>query len=264
MISRRLHFTGLALVGMAALLTFPTSAGAQTGNTNATTPTAPTPIGAWFGIARPCPADSDQDTAMRLNDSAIHADLCKAVCNGPCPNAGILPPEVPMMPTLLADGTVLADDAGEIGRYHTTAHGKWEVSSNDGLPDRSGTTRYRATFFWLGSLQPSFPGADQHATCCFQNSVRPRFVTYFDPKDPDRMLGFIQPYLFGAPPSFGPQFVSGFPSDPRVVTKTTTDLFLGNHIPAVDALGGPLPPGCDLSKGCLGTYHFVIRRVPAE
>src|SRR5689334_17535360 len=77
---------------------------------------APSAVGAWFGIARPCPADA-------ATDSPTHVALCQAVC-GTCTSIpGTLPPEVPMMPTLLADGTVLADDAGEIVRYHTTAHG---------------------------------------------------------------------------------------------------------------------------------------------
>jgi hypothetical protein len=215
---------------------------------------APTPIGAWFGIARPCPANP-------ITDSPEHADFCTSVC-GACPRVTSgpfqLPAEVPMMPTLLADGTVLADDAGEIGgppgasaNYHTTAHGKWAVSEHDGLPDRPGAQRLKATFFWLGS------GA------IFSNSVRPRFVTYFDPKDPDRMVGYIQPHAFlivdlsGNPvanPHFG--LVNTNPFNPL-------DSLAGNHIPTIDPLQ-PLPAGCQLDKLCLGTYHFVIRRIKAQ
>jgi hypothetical protein len=199
---------------------------------------APNPIGAWFGIARPCPANAQ-------TDSPTHADFCKAVCDL-CPNAGILPPEVPMMPTLLADGTVLADDAGEISLYHTTAHGKWMVSEKDGLPDLPGTTRYRATFFWLGQNGP---------TGILGNGVRPRFVTYFDPSDPDRMIGYIQPYFFPIAAQNGTVIVNPYnPLDPLA----------GNHIPTIDPLVSPLPDGCQLDKGCLGTYHFVIRRVKAK
>jgi hypothetical protein len=196
------------------------------------------PIGAWFGIARPCPADA-------ATDGPVHVAFCQQVC-GICPNIpGTLPPEVPMMPTLLADGTVLADDAGELSLYHTTAHGKWEVSEDDGLPDREGTTRFRATFFWLGQTGP---------TNRLDNAVRPRFVTYFDPSDPDRMIGFIQPYFF--PIATGGLVVVN-PFDP-------TDPFAGNHLPAIDPLVSPLPEGCQLDKGCLGTYHFVIRRIKAR
>jgi len=197
----------------------------------------PDPIGAWFGIARPCPANP-------VTDSPVHAAFCTAVC-GLCPNAGILPPEVPMMPTLLRDGTVLADDAGEIGLYHTTAHGKWTTSENDGLVDRAGTERFKATFFWLGQTPPAFG--------VLGNGVRPRFVTYFDPKDPDRMIGYIQPYFF--PIAASGTVIVGPPSP--------LDPLAGNHIPTIDPLP-PLPAGCDLTKGCLGTYHFVIRRVKAE
>jgi len=149
-----------------------------------------------------------------------------------------------MMPTLLGDGTVLADDAGEIGLYHTTAHGKWETSANDGLVDRPGTQRFRATFFWLGQTPPAFG--------LLGNGVRPRFVTYFDPTNPDVMLGYIQPYFF-------PIAAGGL-----VVVNPATDPLLSNHVPTIDPLTSPLPAGCDLTKGCLGTYHFVIRRIKAE
>lgn len=198
------------------------------------------PIGAWFGIARPCPANA-------ATDGPVHVRLCQRVCGTCASIPGTLPPEVPMMPTLLADGTVLADDAGELSLYHTTAHGKWEVSENDGLVDRAGTTRYRATFFWLGQL--GFP-----ATNRLDNAVRPRFVTYFDPSDPDRMLGYIQPYYF--PFAAGGAVITN-PFDP-------SDPIAGDHMPTIDPLVSPLPEGCQLDKGCLGTYHFMIRRIKAR
>jgi len=205
----------------------------------------PDPIGAWFGIARPCPPPPG-DT------SPTHAALCTSVC-GACPNLpGTLPPEVPMMPTLLADGTVLADDAGELAVYHTTAHGKWSVSENDGLPNRPGTQRFKASFLWLGQ---NFAGSNK-----LDNAVRPRFVTYFDPKDPDRMLGFIQPHFFSpvAPPFSTNGIVNVIPANPA-------DTFSSDHIPLVDPLAS-LPPGCIIPPvgKCLGTYHFVIRRIKVE
>jgi len=211
-------------------------------------PAAPSAVGSWFGIARPCPAKVE-------TDSPTHVAFCQAVC-GECsfiPNT--LPPEVPMMPTLFADGTVIADDAGEIARYHTTATGFWTASANDGLPDFPGKVRARATFFWLGSTAKHPDDPNDSGTCCFSNSVRPRFVTYFDPNDPDRMDGFIQPYA--APfvdANTGLVIVNPFsPSDPKA----------GNHVPAtgLDLIGGPLPAGCQNNLGCLGTYHFVIRRI---
>ena len=152
-----------------------------------------------------------------------------------------------MMPTFLADGTVLAEDVGSLFVPHTTAHGKWIVSEDDGLPDRPGTQRVRATFFWL----QGGPGGT------FAGSLRPRFVAYFDPKDPDRMIGFLQPYFF--------PFVNPDTGLIRVEDKNK-DIFMGNHSPlkALDPLGGDLPPGCDLAKGCLATYHFIIRRTPVK
>jgi len=205
------------------------------------------PIGAWFGIARPCPPPAG-DT------SPDHAAFCTAVC-GVCGGVpGTLPPEVPMMPTLLADQTVLADDAGELGIYHTTAHGKWALSVNDDLPNRPGTDRYKATFFWLGQ--------NTAAAAKLENSVRPRFVTYFDKNDPDRMIGFIQPHFFSANPAT-PFATNGLVN---VLPANPADPFASNHLPTVDPLV-PLPKGCILvtaGGSCLGTYHFVIRRIQPE
>src|SRR5262249_27276550 len=177
--------------------------------------------------------------------SPVHAEFCTTVC-GLCPNTGILPPEIPMMSTLLEDGTVLADDAGELTLYHTTAHGKWIVSESDGLADRPGTTRYKATFVWLGQTSPVFG--------VLGNAVRPRFVTYFDPASPDEMIGYIQPYFF--PIATGGTVI--------VTPASPLDPLSSNHIPVIDPLASPLPTGCQLDKGCLGTYHFVIRRIKAE
>ena len=196
------------------------------------------PIGAWFGIARPCPPPAG-DT------SPEHAAFCTSVC-GTCPSVpGVLPPEIPLMTTLLADGTILADDAGQLALYHTTAHGEWTTSESDGLPDRPGTQRVKAAFLWLGQNSLGSNRLD--------NAVRPRFVTYFDPGDPDRMLGFLQPYFF-------PIATGGIVN---VVPASPADPLDSNHIPVVDPLA-TLPTGCDLSKGCLGTYHFVIRRIKAQ
>src|SRR6478672_7914700 len=167
---RKSLFTGLGVIIAAALfltLSVPKTALAK----KVTTPPTPAVVGAWFGIARPCPANP-------TTDSADHAAFCQAVC-GLCPNAGVLPPEVPITSTLIDDGTILEDDAGEIGLYHTTAHGKWVESSSDGLVDRPGTQRFKATFFWLGQTPPAL-GVLGHA-------IRMRYVAYSDPLDPDRM-----------------------------------------------------------------------------
>jgi hypothetical protein len=158
-----------------------------------------------------------------------------------------------MIPTLLADGTVLADDAGELGLYHTTAHGKWAASANDGLPDRPGTHRLKATFLWFGQFGPP-------PTNRLDNAVRTRFVTYFDPADPDRMIGFIQPFLFSfVPPGFSTGGIV------NVVPASPADNVASNHTPLLDPLAS-LPAGCTLppAGGCLGAYRFVIRRIKAQ
>jgi len=233
--SRNALFTCLAVFAVAILLfTFSTTKNVQAKKS----PPTPDVVGAWFGIARPCPANP-------TTDSAEHADFCTAVC-GTCANAGILPPEFPMMPTLSDDGTMIADDSGEVSLYHTPGHGQWTLSVNDGLLDRTGTQRYKGTFLWLGQGPPSLG--------VLGNAVRTRFVTYSDPLKPDTMIGYIQPYFF--PIAAGGVVVVN-PSDPL-------DPLDGNHIPTIDPLVSPLPLGCDLTKGCLGTYHFIIRRIKED
>src|SRR5947208_16625027 len=95
----KVRFAGMSLVVMAALfLTF-------SGSRNVLAKRLPTAnvVGAWFGIARPCPANV-------VTDSVEHAEFCQAIC-GLCPNAGVLPPEFPLMSTIKDDGTMIADDA---------------------------------------------------------------------------------------------------------------------------------------------------------
>jgi len=248
----------VSLVKIAGVLVLGTIAVANLTNTKLKVKAdTPNPVGAWFGIARPCPADP-------TTDSPDHAAFCKTVC-GDCPLIpGALPPEVPMMPTLLGDGTVLADDAGEIGRYHTTAHGKWQTNASSSVVQVAGKTRFEATFFWLQGFAPqAAPGSladvigQLGGTCCFAASVRPRFVTFFDPTDPDRMLGYIQPYIF--------PFVDPASGLVKVNPASAADTFAGNHIPltSVDPFAGALPP-CTPQNGCLATYHFVIRRIKAQ
>src|SRR5262245_15714972 len=90
-----------------------------------------TPIGAWFGIARPCTPTSGAPSPL------VDQEFCKAACGGvTCPPMSPFFPiqEMTMIPTLLADGTVVADDFAAVGINegpyqhgdgHTTAHGKW-------------------------------------------------------------------------------------------------------------------------------------------
>jgi hypothetical protein len=51
-----------------------------------------------------------------------------------------------------------------------------------------------------------------------------------------------------------------------VAPAAPSNPYNSDHIPAVDPLA-PLPPGCNTPAtggNCLGTYHFVIRRIKVE
>lgn len=202
--------------------------------------TDPSAVGTWFGIARPCPA---------AGDDAGHAAFCEAIC-GTCESIpGTLPPEVPMMPTMHADGTVTVNDAGSIAVFHTTAQGAWAADPDPAQPQLPGKTRLQASFIWLqgsGGTEPAFVGV-----------ARPRFVTYWDPTNPDNMIGYIQPHFF--PIVNGGTGLVDVLSPPQ--SKGSLDVT--NHYPAIDFLG-QLPPGCQAQYGCLGTFHFTIHRVKAN
>ncbi|MEQ1884891.1 MAG: hypothetical protein ABL967_07500 [Bryobacteraceae bacterium] len=201
----------------------------------------PSAVGNWFGIARPCPA---------VGDDAGHANFCTTVCKL-CPNAGVLPPEVPMMPMIHADGTVTVNDAVSIAVFHTTAQGAWAPDPDPNQPQFPRKTRLQASFIWLD-------GNPNHQ---FDGVVRPRFVTYWDPSNPDNMIGYIQPYFFPT---------NGNPAAPSPTMFTIPapnskgNLNVTNHYPAVDLIA-KLPKTCDPGvNNCLGTYHFTIHRIKAN
>lgn len=201
----------------------------------------PTAVGSWFGIARPCPA---------TGDDAGHAAFCQAVCGLCASTPGTLPPELPLMPTMHADGTMTVSDAGAIAVFHTTAQGAWAADPDPVQPQIEGTTRYQGTFVWMQGNGAS-PGN-------FIGVARPRFVTYWDPSNPDHMIGYIQPHFY---PIVGAGLLvdvltSGFKGSLNVT----------NHYPAIDPLA-PLPPGCTPFQNggnCFGTFHFTIHRVNAN
>jgi hypothetical protein len=202
----------------------------------------PGAVGTWFGVARPCPA---------TGDDAGHAAFCQAVC-GLCPaTPGTLPPEVPMMPTVHGDGTVTVNDAGSIAVFHTTAQGAWAADPDPTQPQFAGKTRYQASFVWMqgDGAQPGH----------FIGVARPRFVMYFDPKNPDNMIGYIQPLFFPiVNPATG--LVNVEPSGDKGSLDVT------NHYPVLDFLA-KLPKGCTpFQEGgnCFGTFHFTIHRVKAN
>jgi hypothetical protein len=208
-----------------------------------------TPIGAWFGVARPCnPPDGLPPHPV------VNQTICNLACNGPCPDSQFRWPngapitEVTMIPTLLADGTVLADDFAAILDGHTTAHGKWAFQGKVSI-DGNKVDRYQATFIWFQGRETALP-----PPAFFAGSVRPRFVTFFDKSNPDSMVGFIQPYFYAYTDQNG-----------------IVNLQPGTPFPTPDPVA-PLPTQCipptgppDFSEPvCLGTLQFTIRRIIAE
>lgn len=216
---------------------------------------APSPVGACFGIARPCtpPGGSAHPTV----DQAI----CSLACNGPCPTSAFPVTELTMIPTLLADGTVLADDFASVGVSppgfpiagdgHTTAHGKWTHQGNVTIGG-SKVGRYQATFIWFQGRPPGFPYNAASPVGFFHGSVKTRLVTFFDKTNSDVMVGYLQPYLYGY-------------TDPDGIVT----LQPGTPFPSPDPVA-PVPAACDPSTFnpaepyCFGTLQFTIRRIQAE
>lgn len=215
----------------------------------------PTPVGAWFGIARPCTPSAGPA------HPTVNQQICEQACNGTCPPATFPVSEVTMIPTLLADGTVLADDFAAVGVSppglglpiagdgHTTAHGKWAFGGKVGVGNQK-VDRYNATFIWFQGRLPFEPYNVASPVGFFKGSVRPRFVTFFDRDNPDQMQGFIEPYLYSYTDADG-----------------IVALQPGTPFPDPDPLA-PLPAACDPSAigsnpYCLGTLQFTVRRIPA-
>jgi hypothetical protein len=200
------------------------------------------PLGAWFGIARPCTPGSRFPVPPGTDDQAI----CRQACLGVCPASNFPVDEVTMIPNILADGTVLADDFAELfPDHHTHAQGHWE-SAGSVIIDGKKMDQYQATFIWFqaraaADIDPKNP------ISVFQGVVRPRFVTFYDPGTPDQMRGYIQPYLYTMTDQFG------------IVMMQP-----GTPYPLVDPVAR-LPATCDptapTNPYCLGTLHFVIRRI---
>jgi hypothetical protein len=203
----------------------------------------PTPVGPWFGIARPC----TPGTRFPTPSGSVDQNVCRDACFGSaCPASNFPVDEVTMIPTILADGTVLADDFAELLDHHSTAQGSWEYAGKAVIGGKS-FDRYQATFIWFAPRNP--PDIDpKNPLSVFQGVIRPRFVTFFDPADPNIMKGYIQPYVYTMTDSTG-----------IVIMQPATPF------PAVDPLGR-LPVVCDptahTNPYCAGTLQFTIRRIP--
>ncbi len=219
-------------------------------------PGAPTPIGAWFGIARPCiypvfgiPFKIVNGVPTPIPDPAPDSTIC-GIAGASAPNAFPVV-QVTMIPTLLADGTVLADDFAELLDHHTTAQGKWEAQGKVKV-DGKWLDKYQATFIWFSGPLSAF---GDPANPAFIGSIRPRFVTFFDKDKPDEMRGYIQPYLYRYTSASDDGVGSvNFDASGKFPVPTPTD---------------PLPDKCDPTDTkapvrCLGTLHFYIHRIPAH
>jgi hypothetical protein len=89
-----------------------------------------------------------------------------------------------------------------------------------------GNSGIRATFMWLQTpLGPNPAGV-----------FRVRLLGQLDHADSDTMRGTIEPFFF----PFG-----------------------ADGLPSPDPVAGPLPE-CTGLNGCLGTFQFVVRRIPTE
>jgi hypothetical protein len=207
--------------------------------------TTPTPIGAWFGIARPCTSGS----RFQAPPGTVNQDVCREACLGAaCPASKFPVDEVTMIPTLLPDGTVLADDFAELLDKHTTAQGRWEFAGKAVIGGRL-FDRYQASFLWFAARNPQDVNP-QNPLSIFNGVIRPRFVTFFDVNNPDVMQGYIQPYVYSMTDSSG-----------IVIMQP------GLPWPSIDPLGR-LPVTCDPTANtnpyCAGTLTFNIRRIPAH
>src|SRR5688572_20140484 len=143
-------------------------------------------VGTWFGVARACPATA-------TGDDADHAAFCQAVCGDCLSTPGTMPPELPMLPTIHADGTMTVNDAGSIPVFRTTAQGAWAPDPDPSQVQLPNNTRYQGTYMWMQGNGGN-PGQ-------FIGVGRPRFVTFWDPANPDNMIGYIQPHFY---PIVGP------------------------------------------------------------
>lgn len=227
----------LGLLAMSAMvLAIALPASAQT--------TTPSPLGAWFGIARPCTPGDRFPVPPGTDDQAV----CQLACLGVCPPSNFPVDEVTMLPDLLADGTTLADDFAELLDHHTTAQGRWTYAGTVTLDGKT-VDQYQASFIWFATKSPQDINP-QNPLSIFNGVIRPRFVTFFDPTNPDVMRGYIQPYVFTMTDSTG-----------------IVQLQPGSPIPATDPVAR-LPVTCNpqaqTNPYCAGTLHFYIRRLQAQ
>jgi hypothetical protein len=91
-------------------------------------------------------------------------------------------PEVFMMPTFMADGTMIATDSHELTNPHTAAHGAWI---------RTSPTTIAATFVWI-NLTATAPNG-------FAGTIKVQLEGQLAPGSPDSMTGTVSPVFYPPP-----------------------------------------------------------------
>jgi hypothetical protein len=172
------------------------------------------------------------------------------VCASCASTPGTLPPEFVLMSTIHADGNIAASDSSAIAVFHSPSQGEWAADPDPTRVQFAGKTRYQATFVWLqgnGATPGNFIGL-----------ARQRLVAFWDPGNPDNMIGYVQPHFFPIVGSGG--MVDVLPSSSRGALDVT------NHYPVLDPLA-LLPPGCTPFQdggNCFGTFHFTLHRIKSD
>lgn len=89
-------------------------------------------------------------------------------------------PAVWMMPTIFADGNVMANDSHELNSPHTTAHGNWSWT---------GPSSIHAVFLWINFGPLGTPDG-------LGGNFRVTFDGVMNPADPNHMYVTIHPLAF--------------------------------------------------------------------
>ena len=178
--------------------------------------TGPNAVGTWFGVARPCPAAGDDaGTRRSARRSAATCPRRLARCRQNTDDADDSRRRHRNGERRRLDRGVPHNGAGRVGRGSRSEPSA--VCRQDAL---------QASFVWLQG-DGGQPGQ-------FIGVARPRFVTYWDPANPDNMIGYIQPHFF-------PIVGAGGLVDLRSGFKGS--LNVTNHYPVIDPLA-QLPHGC--------------------
>jgi hypothetical protein len=202
-------------------------------------------VGVWWGIARSCTSPS----RFPQPPNTVNQSICRDACGGSvCPVTTFPIDEVAMMPEFFADGNMVATDHATLVDGHPIGQGRWEPAGT-AVIDGKTYQKYQASFLWFQPRQPQEVDP-RNPWSIFGGMAHPRFMMYFDPANPNEMIGWLQPFLFSMTDRYG--IVTLQPNTPYASPDPTQ----------------PLPAACDPTKQtnpyCFGTFMFVVRRVQAR